>query len=138
MTRIFHNPVEVEDGIVNFPVILLPDTTTVSEATISVLPVFCRRTTAPEVNPDPERLAMVTVVPLFAVLGVMLVILSLGGGVVTVNPPGRIADCPSGFVTTISQDPAFFPFRLNVQVIFVEDTIVTPVPLISTWPDFPE
>ena len=53
-----------------------------------------------------------------------------------VNPPGNVAEVPSGLVTTTFHCPAPIPLRLTLQVIFVGETTVTPVAVISGLPVF--
>ena len=53
-----------------------------------------------------------------------------------VNPPGNVAEVPSGLVTTIFHSPVPFPVRSKLQVIFVDETTVTPVAVISGLPVF--
>jgi hypothetical protein len=45
-----------------------------------------------------------------------------------------VADWPSVLVTTTFHGPVAAPVRLKVQVILVEETRETLVPLISVWP----
>ena len=53
-----------------------------------------------------------------------------------VNPPGNVAEVPSGLVTTTFHCPVPFPVRSKVQVIFVGETPITPVAGISGLPVF--
>ncbi len=102
VTTTFHGPAAAPVRL-KLQVICVGETTTTELALISVLPLFVSLTVAPGRNPVPARLVIFTVVPVTPVLGVMP--LTVGAGLVTVNPLLSVPDWVSVLVTTTFHRP---------------------------------
>lgn len=98
----------------NLQVILVELTRTTLVATMSGSQDFVSLTEAPVRKPVPARLVILTTVPFFALLDVILVI--LGAAEEIVNPFASVLSMPL-FVTTTFQIPAVLPIKSNVQLI---------------------
>jgi hypothetical protein len=115
-------------------VIRVADTTTTFVAIISgPAEVFTNLAVAPDLKLVPARLVMLTFQPRTCVFGVIAV--TVGVGVLTLNPAGSIPDWPSALVTTTFHKPGVaFAGREIAQVIRLEDPTLTPVAGISEYP----
>ena len=110
-------------------------TTTTPDATISGADELLRITVAPFWKPDPARLVIVIVLPVIPESGLILV--TIGPGVLTMKPVGRIPDWPSVFITVTSHKPGDVPAgSVKVQVRLVASSTSTSEAKRSGFPVF--
>ena len=122
-------PVVAPAGITKVPVICVGETT-LTLVRVIVVEARVQVTVAPGWNPDPVMVRP-GAVPRVPVAGTLLVNVGFAALMVNARVPD---DCPSALVTMIFHAPEVVPKRLNVQVIWVGDTTVTPVAMMSEYP----